>query len=570
MSTDTAYDRVVDAIGALGLTIRKNGRGVIVQCPHHEDRAPSLGVLPLPGSVSLTCFAGCDNADVVADLGLRMSDLFDNQRDTVYRYPDGRKVTRSWNEKKRKKDFFQSDNDGKSSLFRVAEVKAAVAAGQPVYLVEGEKDTLAVEAAGGVATCWAGGVAGWAHCDPSPLFGGHVGIIVDNDEPGRKLAIRQTKTLDGKVKSLRFFQAKEGKDATDHLAAGYTLAELIPIDLGGDQQQEPTERAKPVRLDVFLATPDPVIVYLIEDVLPAGSNVLLTAQFKAGKSTLAANLARDLADKTAFLGSFDIVSDITGPIHIVDDELSEAQLRRELRAQGVVNQTQIQITSLRGRIEQFNILTADGVTFWAEQFKGAAVLIIDCLSPIMAEFGLSEDKDMSVVTTALNKLQRQAGVGLVILIHHMGHNGERPRGGSALRGWCDVEWKLIRPVEKGEDGHDLDDPRGPRYFSGYGRGVDVPEGRVNFDPETHHLAYVQGDRRSSRITGLIDLVRDVIVAEGGPCSKNKIEKGIRAHAPDVRAAIEQGERRGIFVVEVVGRTHFVSLVSDHSTVFDQP
>lgn len=237
MMPETAYDRVVRAVEDRGLTVKKNGRGVVVQCPHHEDRAPSLGILPLPDSVSLCCFAGCDTADVVADLGLRMSDLFDNRRDTTYRYPDGRRQTRGWDEQRRRKTFFQSNHEGKTALFRVAEVKAAITAGQPIYLVEGEKDTLAVEAAGGVATCWAGGVAGWGHCDPSPLFGGDVVIVVDNDTPGRKLAAAQMRTLGGKVKSLRFVQAKEGKDAADHLTGGYTLDELIPIDLVTDQQE---------------------------------------------------------------------------------------------------------------------------------------------------------------------------------------------------------------------------------------------------------------------------------------------------------------------------------------------
>src|SRR5664279_2058214 len=49
------------------------------------------------------------------------------------------------------------------------ELVAAIAAGRWVLLVEGEKDVLAVESVGGVATCWAGGVSGWRHCGSAGL-----------------------------------------------------------------------------------------------------------------------------------------------------------------------------------------------------------------------------------------------------------------------------------------------------------------------------------------------------------------------------------------------------------------
>jgi hypothetical protein len=72
----------------------------------------------------------------------------------------------------------------------------------------------------------------------------------------------------------------------------------------------------------------------------------------------------------------------------------------------------------------------------------------------------------------------------------MGHSGERARGASRLRDWPDVEWRLVR--EKTENG-DVD-PAAPRYFSAYGRDVDVPESRLVFDPATRHLTLEGGSR----------------------------------------------------------------------------
>ena len=66
-----------------------------------------------------------------------------------------------------------------------------------VYVVEGEKDVLAIEAIGGTAVCSAMG-AGKAHiADWSPLTGKHVIIIADNDDPGFNHAEDIADILDG-------------------------------------------------------------------------------------------------------------------------------------------------------------------------------------------------------------------------------------------------------------------------------------------------------------------------------------------------------------------------------------
>ena len=49
-------------------------------CPAHEDKNPSLSIKETKdGDVLLHCFAGCGVDDVVAALGLEMSDLFSKQ-----------------------------------------------------------------------------------------------------------------------------------------------------------------------------------------------------------------------------------------------------------------------------------------------------------------------------------------------------------------------------------------------------------------------------------------------------------------------------------------------------------
>ena len=49
-------------------------------CPAHEDKTPSLGLKELhDGRILINCLAGCGGADIMAAMGLSLSDL----------YPDG-------------------------------------------------------------------------------------------------------------------------------------------------------------------------------------------------------------------------------------------------------------------------------------------------------------------------------------------------------------------------------------------------------------------------------------------------------------------------------------------------
>ena len=49
----------------------------MAKCPGHEDKTPSLSIREIEGGrVLLHCFAGCDAPDVLAAIGLSLSDLY--------------------------------------------------------------------------------------------------------------------------------------------------------------------------------------------------------------------------------------------------------------------------------------------------------------------------------------------------------------------------------------------------------------------------------------------------------------------------------------------------------------
>jgi len=60
--------------------VRQRGEGYQAVCPAHDDHDPSLSVAGgEDGRALLKCFAGCDTEEVVAAIGLKMSDLFERR-----------------------------------------------------------------------------------------------------------------------------------------------------------------------------------------------------------------------------------------------------------------------------------------------------------------------------------------------------------------------------------------------------------------------------------------------------------------------------------------------------------
>jgi hypothetical protein len=221
-----AFESLCGALREHGSTVNDNGHGKAqAQCPAHDDGRASLSVTRIDGSVLLHCHAGCQTGDVLAALKLEMRDLYDERNGAVYRYPDGRKVHRSPS-----KQFRQSGNTKGNSLFH-AELIGDVAT---VYVVEGEKDVLAVESAGGVAVCPAMGAGKADRFDWEPLRGKAVVNIADKDGPGRKHAAEVAELLDGIATSVLTVEAAVGKDAADHIAASKTLDELVPVHNGAE------------------------------------------------------------------------------------------------------------------------------------------------------------------------------------------------------------------------------------------------------------------------------------------------------------------------------------------------
>ena len=140
----------------------------------------------------------------------------------------------------RKKDFTQRVPDGTGGwfwtmdgvfrvLYRLPEVLAAVAAGEPVYIVEGEKDADQLTLYGLTATTNVAGAGKWKLDYCASLAGAHIIVLPDNDAPGAKHAAQIAVSMTGVAASLKIVALTDlppKGDVSDWLAAGHTIDEL--------------------------------------------------------------------------------------------------------------------------------------------------------------------------------------------------------------------------------------------------------------------------------------------------------------------------------------------------------
>lgn len=306
-----------------------------------------------------------------------------------------------------------------------------------------------------------------------------------------------------------------------------------------DRPRDPLPTARTLA-DILADAADPVS-WRIVGWLPAGARVLLAAQYKAGKTTMVGNLLRSLADGDPWLGDA-AVTPLTGTIALLDDEMSPRQLRAWLRDQGIAHPERIIPLCLRGRVSSLDLLDEYRRREWVRVLRqhDVRVLVLDCLRPVLDALGLDESHDAGRFLVALDALLREADIGECIVVHHMGHAGERSRGDSRLRDWPDAEWRLVR-----QD----DSPDSPRFITAFGRDVDVRECSLSYDEATRRLTLSGGSRHDHRTHEALAALVAHLETCGDPQSGRAI---IAAFADDerhprkvIRDALDLGIRDGL-------------------------
>lgn len=239
----TPRARVEEALAARGCW---RARGWC--CPAHEDNQPSLSLSEgKDGRILLHCHAGCAIGDIVEAAGLEWRDLFSDNGDcrapqivATYDYTDEQDTLQFEVVRFRPKAFRQRRPQGdgwawnlkgvRRVLYRLPRVREAVRDRRRVFVVEGEKDVHAHEEAGEIATCNPGGAGKWRDEYSAALAGASVVVVADQDEPGRRHAEQVAASVGVNAREVRVVKPRSGKDAADHLAAGFGPDEFEPVE----------------------------------------------------------------------------------------------------------------------------------------------------------------------------------------------------------------------------------------------------------------------------------------------------------------------------------------------------
>lgn len=273
MTDGIAFNRMADRLRELDVATRYGGGALRAQGICHG--AASVGAVSIKrgnnGSLIVWCHACEDNTRFLEAIGWTLADLHDepmpdqprdrptddtwipcrdrgHKRVAQYAYRDEKGavvhgVTRcdhkcfaQWRpdtSTKSGRRWSLNDQQGNRLVrtvpYRLPELLAGKEADRVIWLAEGEKDVHALVDHGLVATCNAGGAGKWTAEHARFLVGADVTICADRDEPGRRHAEHVVSTLRGVARSVYVVQAKAGKDAHDHFAAGHTDSEFLQV-----------------------------------------------------------------------------------------------------------------------------------------------------------------------------------------------------------------------------------------------------------------------------------------------------------------------------------------------------
>lgn len=269
-----------------------------------------------------------------------------------------------------------------------------------------------------------------------------------------------------------------------------------------------------------LALPEEPVHYTVNDVMPTGANVVLTAQYKAGKTTMVNHLTRCLVDKEPFLGHYDV--NFTGRVALFNYEVDERQYRRWLRDTNITNTDQVTVLNLRGyRMPLTQKAIEDWVVGWLTDLD-IAVWIIDPYARAFLGSGDDENDNTQVgdFLDTLDVIKERAGVNDLVMPAHTGRaeqerGAERARGATRLDDWADVRWILTT------------DDNQNRYFRAIGRDVDQPEGRITYLGDKRGLVLDRGRGRAQmRDDNIAAIILDLVERNPG-LSYRALRDGVR-------------------------------------------
>lgn len=472
-----------------------------------------------------------------------------------------------WNSAKGRYDEKSCLSGTKLPLYRLDEVRAAIAAKQTIFFVEGEgkcdrlRATLRKSGSREAVTTIAGGANAPFRPDQIAALAGAkcVYVLADSDVPGCGAATERAQAIASvnprcDVRIIDLYPTRnDGSDVADWLGEGHTLADLdalveaaprverSPMESEKATTSRPSSRAtreqakRPafVRVSELLAQDDDLgVEYAVEALLPLGGTAVLAGRPKGGKSTLALSLALAVARGERFLGR----ETRKGPVLYLALEGAPRGWKALLRRLGVTHNDNLFICIDRA--------PEAAIVWLREEIEkhGPVLVIVDTMQRLLRVKDGNDYATGSNATDAVIELARLANASLVML-HHSGKTQraaivDEVMGSTAWAAAVDTVLVLRRSE------------RCRTLASEQRFGENLPETVLAMDPATSRISEagtkVDADRKATR-EAIVTFLRQHAEAEPEQpfTDEPTIEAGVggrtKAQREALREAVAAGE-----------------------------
>ena len=269
--------------------------------------------------------------------------------------------------------------------------------------------------------------------------------------------------------------------------------------------QPPTDASEDLS-DALTAPPSPV-QWLIEDMCSATATVVITGQFKTGKTKMMiASLISSLVDAEPFLGVKEVhVPEGGAVVGHWNLEMSRLDfVDKYARPVGIKNPHNVKLAHWRGY--RVNILTEMGKTDAIDWLKSRQVNVwtIDSWTALCRMCGVdgNDGRDVSRILGAIEEIKVESGVDVCFFLAHTAKGGDldRPatRGASEVDEHVDTRWMLT--VDKTD----------VRSIQTQGRDTQMTATSLDFDEETGRST-LGAPRQSVAAEGWVQEVTKIVV-----------------------------------------------------------
>ncbi|HEX8734998.1 MAG TPA: AAA family ATPase [Pyrinomonadaceae bacterium] len=436
--------------------VQQVANGWITSCPSHKDEKPSLSLTEKDNKILLKCFAGCEPEKICSVLGIKMKDLFFDEKNlqpnliqkivATYDYTDESGTLIYQNVRYEPKRFAQRKPDGKGDwIYKLEDVRRvpyhlpellnAVKENNncQIILTEGEKDCDNLRLLGFTASSF----KNWKREFSKFIKTANVVLLIDHDKSGTIQAENAVKSLFGIVQSVKIIDLyeteplpeKHGKDVSDWLNEGYTKEQLETIIKNAPlwkpkQEYENLGFTFGELLNLDLPPREEIIFGL-----GRGEVGLINAVNNVGKTTLLRNLTVSLCTgkpfapfgnfnlpkRVAFLDFEDNLSFLRSDLSIMLRQFTESDRAR-------LNDNALLICDVSIDDEELSLSNSFHLYSITQRLKSFApdLIIVDTIS---SAFQIRDENNNAEVrrfiTRPLKTLAKDCNAG-VIASHHIG------------------------------------------------------------------------------------------------------------------------------------------------------